>query len=89
MHRKLLETSGARLRRELGDVGVSVVRDAKVLVGALPDIGFGHGFIPIGTLHLPTASGTRVGAVSVKAPKGTGDAYPAAFARALARCREA
>lgn len=89
LHRKLLEYSPERVRRELGDVGVSVVRDAKVVVGTIPDVGFPSGFIAIGNLALPTASGRAVGAVSVKATDEQARAYPAAVRRALERCNNA
>ena len=89
LHRKLLEHSPERVRRELGDVGVSVVRDAKVVVGTIPDVGFPSGFIAIGNLALPTASGRAVGAVSVKATEEQARAYPAAIRRALERCNDA
>ncbi len=88
LHAALLRNSPDQVRETFGAVGLSVVRDARVFVGPLSDVGFPGGFLAVGGVNLPTASGRAVGAVTVKGDRAQAEAYPAALARALARCGE-
>lgn len=89
LHAALLRNSPEAVRDTFGAVGLSVMKEAKVFVGPLSDIGFPGGFLAIGGVGLPTASGGTVGAVSVKGDRAQVETYPAVLRRALERCREA
>ena len=71
-----------------GTIGLSVLKDAKVFVAPISDIGFDDGFIAVGSMLLPAAEGRFVGAVTIKGTKREAEAYPAAIRRAVARCWE-
>jgi hypothetical protein len=88
LHRKLLDHSPVSVRDTFGDVCLSLVRDAKIVVGILADIGFSGGFIAIGSVGLPTVSGRAVGSVSVKGDRAATEAYPVVIRRVLERCKE-
>jgi hypothetical protein len=71
-----------------GTIGVSLLKDAEVFVAPCSDLGFDDGFIAVGSMLLPAADGSVVGAVTVKGPKEKAERYPTAIRRAVARCRE-
>ena len=71
-----------------GTIGLTVLRDAKVFVAPISDVGFDDGFIAAGSMLLPAADGRFVGAVTVKGPAEKVRAYPPAIRRAVAMCRE-
>ena len=85
LHRRLLETNPQGVADTFGSVGVSIVKDAQVIVPPLSDVGFPGGFITIGSVGLPTASGGAVGSVGVKGTKEQAATYPAVLRRALAK----
>jgi hypothetical protein len=87
VYRRLLDRSSDSVRDTFGDVGLSVLRDAKVFVAPLSDMGFPSGFVAIGGVSLPTASGRTVGAVSVKGDRAQMERYPAILRRMLERCK--
>lgn len=87
LHRKLLESDPKGVSNTFGAVGLSVVKDAKVFVAPLSDVGFPGGFIAIGSADLPTVDGGRVTAVTVKGTKEQAATYPAVLRRMLAKFR--
>ncbi len=87
LHRRMLETNSRRVADTFGSVGLSVLKDAKVFVAPFADVGFPGGFIAVGGVGLPTASGRTVGAVHVKGTREQAAAYPDVFRRALAMLR--
>ncbi len=88
LHAALLRNSPGAVRDTFGAVGLSVLRDAKVFVGPLSDIGFPGGFFAVGGVSLPTAGGRTVGAVSVKGDRAQAETYPVVLRRALQRCKD-
>jgi hypothetical protein len=89
VYRKLVERSPDVVRGIFGDVGLSILRDAKMFIAPLSDVGFPQGFIAIGGVGLPTTSGRTVGAVSVKGDRPQAEQYPAILRRMLERCKDA
>jgi hypothetical protein len=89
LHAAILRSSPEVVRDTFGAVGLSVLRDAKVFVAPLSDIGFPDGFIAVGGVNLPTNGGTAVGAVSVKGKSAMAETYPQVIRRMLERCRGA
>jgi hypothetical protein len=86
LHRKSMELNPDVMTARLGSVGLSVLRDAKVFVAPMSDLGYADGFLAIGGLTLPTADGRRVGAVSIKGTREQVERYPDVLRRMLARC---
>jgi len=70
-----------------GAVVVSLIKDARVFIGSMPDIGLTGGFIALGSMALPAEDGGRVTSVSVKGPKHRIAGYPAAIRRMVDACR--
>ena len=70
-------------RSTFGTVGVSILKDAKVVVGTMADQGFDGGFILIGSMSLPCANGRTSGAVSIKGEYAAIRDYPMAIRRAI------
>ncbi len=70
-------------RSTFGTVGVSILKDAKVVVGTMADQGFDGGFILIGSMSLPCANGRTSGAVSIKGEYAAIRGYPMAIRRAI------
>ena len=68
-----------------GSLCVTIIRDAKVFVGPMTDLGLGHGFFAIGNTNLPTADGRRVTAVSIKGEAGTIARHHAVLQRIISR----
>ena len=73
------------LRREkaFGTMGLTTLRDAKVFVTPIGDVGHRDGFIAVGSMTLPTESGT-VGCVTIKGPRERIAEYPRIVREALA-----
>jgi len=71
LQRKVLKRHPDRTRATFGTVGLSIIKDAKIFIAPMSDIGFDDGFIAVGSVNLPTAAGGRVGCVSIKGPTGT------------------
>ncbi len=84
-HATLVRADPASLDRTFGTLCVTIIRDARVFVAPMTDLGLGHGFFAIGSTNLPTASGSRVTAVTVKGDAGRVAAYPAVLHRAIQR----
>jgi hypothetical protein len=70
-------------RSTFGTVGVSIVKDAKIVVGTMADQGFDGGFILIGSMLLPCPNGRTSGAVSIKGEYAAIRRYPMAIRRAI------
>ena len=87
LHRTLLESDPKGVADTFGTVGLSVIKDGKVFVAPLSDVGYPGGFIAVGSAELPASDGGRVTAVSVKGTKGQATAYPEVFRRMLAKLR--
>jgi len=87
LHRRLLETNPKGVAETFGAVGLSVVKDAKVFVAPLSDVGFPGGFIAVGSADLVTTDGGRVTAITVKGTKEQAATYPAVLRRVLAKLR--
>ncbi len=85
LFRALLEAIPDRLADTFGEVGLSVIRDAKVFTAPLSDLAYPGGFLAVGGMGLPAARGT-VGVLSVKGTREQAERYPAVVARAVAAC---
>jgi hypothetical protein len=85
LHRRLLETKPRDVADTFGSVGLSVLKDAAVFVAPFADVGCPGGFIAVGGVGLPTASGRTVGAVHVKGTREQAARYPEVIRRALAK----
>jgi hypothetical protein len=70
-------------RSTFGTVGVSLLKNSKVVVGTMADQGFDGGFILIGSMALPCANGQTSGAVSIKGEYTAIRDYPLAIRRAI------
>jgi hypothetical protein len=70
-------------RSTFGTVGVSIVKDAKVVVGTMADRSFDGGFILIGNMSLPCAGGRTSTSVSIKGELAAIRNYPTAIRRAI------
>ncbi|HEX4609782.1 MAG TPA: hypothetical protein VH092_16405 [Urbifossiella sp.] len=86
LFRALLEASPAQLAETFGEIGLSVIRDAKVFIAPLSDVAYPGGFFAVGGVGLPAVGGGTVGAVTVKGTRDQAGTYPAALTRALGRC---
>lgn len=84
-HATLVHADPASLDRTFGTLCVTIIRDARVFVAPMTDLGLGHGFFAIGSTNLPTACGGRVTAVTIKGDAGRVTEYPAIFHRAVQR----
>lgn len=85
LQRRLLEANPDRVNDTFGAVGLSILRDAPVFVAPYSDTGFPGGFVAVGDINLPTATGRRVGAVSVKGDRTAAATYPEVLRRVLAK----
>ena len=84
-HATLVRSDPASLDRAFGTLCVTIIRDARVFVAPMTDLGLGDGFFAIGSVNLPTTSGGRVAAVTVKGPAGRIAGYPAILRRVIDR----
>lgn len=85
LHRRVLEANPGQVADTFGTVGLSILKDTPVFVAPFSDTGFPGGFIAVGEVGLPTASGRTVGAMSVKGTREQVTTYPAVLRRALAK----
>lgn len=85
LFRALLEAIPDQLADTFGEVGLSVIRDAKVFTAPLSDVAYPGGFLAVGGMGLFSAGGT-VGALSVKGTREQALTYPSVLARALSVC---
>jgi len=80
-HATVVRSTPSSLDDTFGSLCVTIVRDARVFVAPMADLGLGHGFIAIGSATLPAGDGTRVTSVSIKGDAGRIAHYPAIIQR--------
>lgn len=71
VHSRAVYADPAVLDDTFGSLCVTIIRDARVFLAPMTDLGLGHGFFAIGNTNLPSADGRRVAAVSIKGEAGT------------------
>lgn len=84
-HATSVRSNPAALDDTFGSLCVTIIRDARVFVAPMTDLGLGHGFIAIGSATLPSADGRRVSSVSIKGDAGRVAHYPEILQRVIAR----
>ena len=84
-HATLVRSAPAALDDTFGTLCVTIIRDAKVFLAPMTDLGLHLGFFAIGSAALPSASGRPVTSVSVKGEAGRISHYPAILQRMLDR----
>jgi hypothetical protein len=85
VHAHVVRSNPAALDEAFGSLCITIIRDAKVFVSPMTDLGLGHGFFAIGNTSLPAAGGGHVTSVSVKGDAGRIAAHHAALQRAIVR----
>ena len=85
VHAHTVRANPAALDDTFGSLCITIIRDAKVFVSPMTDIGLGHGFFAIGNTELPAAGGGRVTAVTIKGDRGRVGPHFAALQRVIAR----
>jgi hypothetical protein len=86
VHAHAVRSNPAALDDTFGSLCVTIIRDAKVFVAPMTDLGLGHGFFGIGSTRLTGADGRQVTAVSIKGDADRVTHYPAILQRVIARC---
>jgi hypothetical protein len=84
-HATVVRSNPSSLDDTFGSLCVTIVRDARVFVAPMADLGLGHGFIAIGSATLPAGDGRRVTSVSIKGDAGRIAHYPAIIQRIIDR----
>jgi hypothetical protein len=84
-HATVVRANPAALDDTFGSLCVTIVREAKVFVAPMTDLGLGHGFVAIGSADLPSADGRRVTSVSIKGDAGRIAHYPVILQRMVER----
>jgi len=84
-HAQAIRTNPAALDDTFGSLCITIVRDAKVFVAPMTDLGLGHGFFAIGSAALPSADGRHVAAVSIKGDAGRISGHAAVLQRVIDR----
>jgi hypothetical protein len=84
-HAAVVRSNPAALDDAFGSLCVTIVREARVFIAPMTDLGLGHGFFAIGSANLPSADGTRVTSVCVKGEAGRIAHYPAILQRVIER----
>ena len=84
-HSTLVRSAPAALDDTFGTLCVTIIREARVFLAPMTDLGLGQGFFAIGSAALPSVSGGSVTSVSVKGDAGRIAHYPAIFQRMIAR----
>jgi hypothetical protein len=69
----------------MGTVGLTMLRDAKVVLAPMADVDFDGGFFAIGSLALPSERGA-VAAVTVRGSEAQARVYPAVVRRVMKDC---
>ena len=82
-HAAVVRANPASLDDAFGTLCVTIVRDARVFVAPMTDLGLNHGFFAIGSANLPSAAGTSVTSVCVKGDAGRIAHYPAILQRVI------
>ena len=85
VHAHVVRANPAALDETFGSLCITIIKDAKVFVAPMTDLGLGHGFFAIGSTNLPSIDGTPVAAVSIKGDAGRIGGHHAALRRAIAR----
>jgi len=85
VHAQTVRANPGALDDTFGSLCITIIRDAKVFVSPMTDLGLGHGFFAIGNMALPASGGGRVTAVTIKGERGRIGAHHAALQRAIAR----
>jgi hypothetical protein len=85
VHAHAIRANPAALDRTFGSLCVTIIRDAKVFVAPMTDLGLGRGFFAIGNLGLPSVNGGRVAAVSIKGDAGRIGGHAVALKRLISR----
>lgn len=84
-HQTAVRADPASLDTTFGTLCVTIVRDARVFIAPMTDLGLGHGFFAIGSAALPSESGGAVTAVSIKGDQGRVAGYPEILQRVVDR----
>ena len=84
-HATAVRGNPAALDETFGTLCITIVRDARVFIAPMTDLGLGHGFFAIGSVNLPAAAGGAVTAVSIKGDAGRVSRYPEILQRAIDR----
>jgi hypothetical protein len=84
-HAAVVRANPASLDDAFGTLCVTIVRDARVFIAPMTDLGLTHGFFAIGSARLPSSNGSPVTSVSVKGDAGRIAGYPAILQRVIVR----
>jgi hypothetical protein len=84
-HAAVVRANPASLDDIFGTLCVTIVRQARVFIAPMTDLGLSHGFFAIGSARLPSGAGTPVTSVSVKGAAGRIAHYPAILQRLIER----
>jgi hypothetical protein len=84
-HAAIVRSNPASLDETFGTLCVTIVRNARVFVAPMTDLGLRHGFFAIGNMNLPSQDGRAVTSVSMKGDAGRIASYPAILQRAIDR----
>ena len=84
-HAAVVRANPASLDDTFGTLCVTIVREARVFIAPMTDLGLTHGFFAIGSARLPSGNGTPVTSVSVKGEAGRIAHYPAILQRVIKR----
>jgi len=84
-HAAVVRANPAALDDTFGTLCVTIVREARVFIAPMTDLGLTHGFFAIGSARLPSGNGTPVASVSVKGEAGRIAHYPAILQRVIKR----
>jgi hypothetical protein len=85
VHADAVRSNPAALDDTFGSLCITIIRDAKVFVSPMTDMGLGHGFFAIGNTALAASNGARVTAVTVKGDAGRIGHHLAVLQRVIAR----
>jgi len=84
-HAAVVRANPAALDVTFGTLCVTIVREARVFIAPMTDLGLTHGFFAIGSAKLPSGTATPVASVSVKGDAGRIAHYPAILQRVIER----
>jgi hypothetical protein len=84
-HAALVRANPGSLDETFGTLCVTIIREARVFVAPMTDLGLSHGFFAIGSARLPSSGGTHVTSVSVKGEAGRIAHYPEILQRVIQR----
>jgi hypothetical protein len=84
-HAAVVRANPSALDDTFGTLCVTIVREARVFIAPMTDLGLTHGFFAIGSARLPSGTGTAVTSVSVKGEAGRIAHYPAILQRLIER----